>query len=372
MISKKFTFLNVGNQATFLGNIKQCMESAGAEYAWTIDRYTPGDDGELLAHSTGAFGNQNLYYSIKLRHPNNNVSHIHLTGQTGYDSGADYNKQPGKFTLNLHTSGLDVLAPSWDGAGNNYSGNYLRAPVEKQVIFVNKQFIMVFWKQEVSLLSPPGTTYPLWCRFLIGAMDGLFPETETLLNWVDEVTWGRYGWTSSMFVGGHKHLPVWNGSNWPNRPYCTTGLLWKQPYDETPVNKEIYWGWESWSNPMRWMSTINHYDNTHHHAYSGGTHMFAGRDVGAWRMGGSYTDGTRYNVSVVKHFLHRPVVMLYEWKDAENIFFHPIAYLPYQAVRMGNVLKGDDTIAYGTRKFSVYPDCRDGVAFGCAIEYIQG
>jgi len=372
MISKKYTFLNVGNQATFLGNIHDCINAAGE--GWTVDRYVSGDDGELLAHSTGEFGNQNLYYSVKLRLPNNGVSHIHLCGQTGFDNGADYKSQPGKFTINVHSSG--GLAPSWDGNGGNYPANYVKCPVEKQVVFVNKQFIMVFWKQELSILSPPGTTYPLWCRFFIGAMDSLKPQTETLLNWVDEVNWGRYGWNSSMFAGGHKHLPYRHSNwGWTPQPYPTTGLLWKQPYDDVPVNKELYWPSEdTWGgvNGMRWMSTINHFDGYHYYWYAYSTHYFSTRDYNAWRHGGSYTDSTRFNVSVVKHFMHRPVVFLYQYIDVENVYLHPIAYLPYQAVRMGNILKGDDTIAYGTRKFSVYPDCRDGVNFGCAIEYTVG
>ena len=47
MISKKFTFVNVANQATFLGNIKTVVDSGycGSEYGWTIDSYTSGDDG---------------------------------------------------------------------------------------------------------------------------------------------------------------------------------------------------------------------------------------------------------------------------------------------------------------------------------------
>lgn len=369
MISKKYTFLNVGNQASFLGNIRTVVDSAycGAEYGWTIDRYNSGDSGELLLHSNGNYGNQNLFYSIKLRNPNNGVSHIHICGQTGYDGGQNYDSQPGKFTLNVAG-----LASSWDGSANNHPANFVKCPVDKQIIFVNKQFIMVFWRQDNSLMTPPGTTYPLWCRMFIGAMDSFTPTTEISLNWVDEVCWGRYGWTSSMFVGGHKHIPIYNGG-WPTQPKPTTGLLWKQPYDVSPVNKELYWSSESWNNPMRWISTINHYDNyCYQYTSAGQYYNYNSRDVGSWRMGGSYTDSTRYNVSVIKHFLHRPVVFLYEYLSADNVFFHPIAYLPYSAVRMGNNLKGDDIISYGTRNFSVYPDCRDGVTFGCALEFIEG
>lgn len=371
MISKKYTFLNVGNQASFLGNIKTAVDvaNAGNDYGWVIDRYNSGDDGELLIHSGGAYGNQNLYYSIKLRVPNNGISHIHLCGQTGYNSGSNYDAQPGKFTVNVAG-----LGEQWDGASSVHPANFVRSPITKQVVFVNKQFIMVFWKQDCTLLSLPGTTYPLWCRFFIGAMDSFFPTTETLLNWTDEVTWSRRGWTSSMFVGGHKHIPYY-ANGWNTAPKPTTGLLWKQPYDATPVNKELYWSSASWSNPMRWMSTIHHYDNFCYYSGSGtagNPYNFTAFDVGGWRKGGSYTDSTRFNVSVVKHFLHRPVVMFFEYLDAQNIFFHPIAYLPYQALRMGNLLKGDDVISYGTRNFSVYPDCRDGVAFGCALEFIEG
>lgn len=372
MISKKFTFLNVGNQASFLGNIKTVVDAAycGAEYGWAIDRYSSGDDGELLLHSTGVYGNQSLYYSIKLRNPNSGCSHIHLCGQTGFTEGASYNAQPNKYTVNVAG-----LPDSWDGSADSHPANFVRSPITKQVIFVNKQFIMVFWKEDTVILSPPGTAYPMWKRFFIGAMDSFFPETETLLNWVDEVCAARRGWTSSMFVGGHKHLPFYSSNSWPTRPKPTTGLLWKQPYDAVSVNKELYWSSESWSNPMRWFSTINHYDNYCYYNYSSSssTHQYTSRDVGAWRnSGGSYTDSTRFNVSVIKHFLHRPVVFFYEYKDAENIFCHPLCYLPYQAVRMKNQLKGDDVISYGTRNFSVYPDCRDGVEFGCALEFIEG
>lgn len=369
MISKKYTFLNVGNQASFLGNIRNAVDiaNAGNDYGWIIDRYNSGDDGELLIHSNGAYGNQNLYYSIKLRVPDSGVSHIHICGQTGYSAGSNYDAQPGKFTINAAG-----LGDQWNGSGNTYPANYVKSPVTKQIVFVNKQFIMVFWRQDVTLLSPPGNTYPLWCRMFIGAMDSFFPTTETLLNWVDEVTWGRYGWTSSMFCGGHKHLPYYY-SGWPTKPKPTTGLLWKQPYDSTPVNKELYWASESWSNPMRWFSTINHHDNYCYYYYGSGNSVFTSRDVASWRLGGGfYTDSTRYNVSVIKHFLHRPVVWFYEYINASAVFFHPLCYLPYQAVRMENLLKGDDVISYGTRNFSVYPDCRNGNVFGCAVEFIEG
>lgn len=368
MISKKYTFINVGNQASFLGNIKTSVDvaNAGVDYGWTIDRYVSGDDGELLLHSTGAYGNQNLYYSVKMRVPNSGVSHIHLCGQTGFDNGQNYDAQPGKFTLNAAGLGAE-----WNGTANNNPANYVKSPVSKQIVFVNKQFIMVLWKQDIILASPPGTVYPAWCRFFIGAMDSLFPTTETLLNWVDETTWGRLGWTSSMFTGGHKHLPYYSGG-WPTQPKPTTGLLWKQPYDASPVNKELYWASETWTNPTRWYSTIPHGDN---YCWYGPTSFYS-RDVhnsNYWRTcGGFYYDSTRYNVSVVKHFLHRPVCYLYEYRDASNIFTHPFAYIPYQAVRMGNLLKGDDVISYGTRNFSVYPDIRDGNAFGCALEFIEG
>ena len=124
---------------------------------------------------------------------------------------------------------------------------------------------------------------------------------------------------------------------------------------------------------MRWFSTINHYDNYVYYRYITPNYIFTTRDHSTWRNGGGfYTDSTRYNLSVIKHFLHRPVVWFYEYRDAENIFLHPFAYLPYQAVRMVNALKGDDVISYGTRNFSVYPDCRDGANFGCALEFIEG
>ncbi len=364
MISKKYTFLNVGNQASFLGNIKTSVDiaNAGNDYGWIIDRYNSGDDGELLIHSLGAYGNQSLYYSIKLRNPNTGVSHIHLCGQTGYDSGSNYDAQPGKFTAN--TRGLPA---SWNGTAGNYPANFIKSPVDKQVVFVNKQFIMVFWRQDCTLMSPPGTTYPLWNRFFIGAMDSFFPTTETLLNSVDEVCWGRYGWASSMFVGGHKHLPY--NTNSTTQP--TTGFLWKQPYDPSPKNIDPFWAENSPSNPIRWTSTINHYDNYHYYKGSN-PHQYTGLDVGAYRLGGFYTDSTRFNVSVIKHFLHRPVVFFYEYLSASSIMCHPLCYLPYQAIRMYNLLKGDDVISYGTRNFSVYPDCRDGVAFGCALEFIEG
>lgn len=369
MISKKYTFLNVGNQASFLGNIRTVVDAAnaGVDYGWIIDRYDSGDSGELLLHSGGVYGNQNLFYSIKLRNPTNGCSHIHLCGQTGYDSGQGYDAQPGKFTVNVAG-----LPGAWDGSSDAHPANFIRSPVTKQVIFVNKQFIMVFWREDVTILTPPGTTYPMWKRFFIGAMDSFFPETELYLNWVDEVCAARRGWTSSMFVGGHKHIPTWN-NGWYTLPKPTTGLLWKQPYDATPVNKELYWASESWSNPMRWFSTINAYDSyVYHSTYSGPYYNYASRDVGSWRMASGYTDSTKYNISVVKYFLHRPICMLYEYLSADNVFLHPFAYLPYLAVRMDNNLKGDDVISYGTRNFSVYPDCRDGKEYGCALEFIQG
>ena len=65
-------------------------------------------------------------------------------------------------------------------------------------------------------------------------------------------------------------------------------------------------------------------------------------------------------------------MILYEQISAEEIYHYPVGYLPYNAVRMGNILKGDDTISYGTKNFSVYPTLREGNDFGVALEYIQG
>ena len=64
MVCKKFSFTNVGNRSTFLGNIKESIDrdgDAGTSHGWYIDDYEIGD--EIFFHSLGEFGNQNLYYS---------------------------------------------------------------------------------------------------------------------------------------------------------------------------------------------------------------------------------------------------------------------------------------------------------------------
>jgi hypothetical protein len=375
MISKKFTFLNVGNQATFLGNIKNSIDAAniGAEYGWTIDDYVSGDDGLIMAHSHGAYGNQNLFYSIKLRNPNSGTSHIHLCGQTGYDSGLGYAAQPGRFTV--ETRGL---VGSWNGVADNGSlGNYLKTPTTKQIIFVNKQNIHVFWEGEISTYGQ-AIVYPVWWRFTIGAMDSFFPETETILNYVDETIWSSRGWASCNFMGGWGYYPwPYSTSSWGSTNYPITGLLFKQPFDSVPVNKDFHTT-DSWQGNLRstprWYSTVHFLDSYNYGYYQSNppTYHYGSWDYTSWRLGTNYTRGLNYNTSFVKHFMHKPVVILYEWLDASNIFHYPIAYLPYQALRMGNLLKGDDTVSYGTRNFAVFPTFKNGNDFGMAIEFIEG
>lgn len=374
MISKKYTFLNVGNQATFLGNIKESVDTsnAGLGYGWTIDNYSSGDDGLLMLHSYGAHGNQNLFYSIKLRNPSSGTSHIHICGQTGLD-GSSYDAQPGRFTV--ETRGL----PSgWNGISTmSHLGNYLKTPTTKQVIFVNKQNIHVFWEGEISIYGR-GTVYPVWWHFTIGAMDSFFPETETVLNYVDETVWSNYGWISCNFMGGWGYNPIYRSvdiNQGPAFPKPITGLLYKQPFDSVPVNKDFFTVDTSLSlrsNP-RWYSTIHYRDAFNYiRTDSQGNHDYGAWDYTTWRLGATYTRGLTYNTSFVKHFMNKPVVLLYESLDAENIFQYPIGYLPYQAIYMGPLLKGDDTVSFGTRDFAVYPTLRNGNAYGYAIEYIEG
>ena len=368
MISKKYTFLNVGNQASFLGNIRTVVDAAnaGSDYGWTIDRYNSGDDGELLIHSNGIHGNQNLYYSVKLRNPSAGCAHIHLCGQTGYNSGNSYDTQPGRFTEDSNG-----LPNSWDGiVGNQQQACFLRAPVTKQVIFVNKQFIAVFWTTDITRVGWVDT-YPTWQRFFIGAIDSFFPETELYLNWMDQTVWSDYGWHSSPFLGSfayYPHLPY----GWHTSPKPSHGFLFKQPFDPSPVNKDKFMTGVQASliSSPRLYSTIYYRDSGNWYSHYG--NQWGSWDYFGWRIGFSYQDSTRFNVSVLKHYMHRPVMILYEQISAEEIYQYPVGYLPYNAVRMGNILKGDDTISYGTKNFSVYPTLREGNDFGMALEYIQG
>jgi len=373
MISKKFTFLNVGNQATFLGNIKNSIDAAniGAEYGWTIDDYVSGDDGLIMAHSHGAYGNQNLFYSMKLRNPNSGTSHIHICGQTGYNGSLGYDEQPGRFTIEPMG-----LTGSWNGVGDNSTGaNYLKTPTTKQVIFVNKQNIHVFWEGEIPILS--GVVYPVWWHFTIGAMDSFFPESETILNYVDETVWSGRGWAAKNFMGGWGYYPRQHTTNafyWYPRP--VTGLLYQQPFDVAPVNKDFFTTSNATSLPLqsspRWYSTIHFREQLNYHQLSSGVYSYGTWDYTSWRLGANYTRGLNYNTSFVKHYMCKPIVILYEYLNAENIFHYPICYLPYQAIFMGSLLKGDDTVSFGTRNFAVYPTLRNGNAYGYAIEFIEG
>ena len=374
-LSKKFIFTNVPNLATFLGNIRTVVDAAtcGEDYAWDIDRFTPGDEGELLIHSTGLFDNQNLYYSIKLRNPLSSTAHIHLCGQTGYSAGSSYDTQPGKFTTNIAG-----LPSAWNGETGGAAANYVTAPVGTQVIFVNKQFIAVFWDDD-RWFHVYNRIQPLWRRFIIGAMSGLIPEEETLLNFVDEVCVSAYDFSSSPFMGSFKHKRYANWTSGTNSGSFSTlqptaGLLWKQPYDAVPVNKDN----DISSNPRatvkdanpRWQSTI-HYSEFMQRNHNRNT----ASNGGYWnthRIAGSYADCVRYNVSMVRHFLHQPIVFLYEELDSVNVFLHPIAYLPYYAVRLQNMLVANDTITYGTDTYSVFPVLKNESTFGIALKFIEG
>lgn len=378
MISKKFTFLNVGNQATFLGNIKNSIDAAniGTDYGWVIDRYDSGDDGLIMAHSFGAHGNQNLFYSMKLRNPNSGTSHLHICGQTGYDVGLSYDAQPGRFTV--ETMGLP---DTWNGVVDfTKAASFVKTPTVKQVIFVNKQNIHVFWEGEIST-AVQAIVYPVWWRFTIGAMDSFFPEIETVLNYVDSTVWCPRGWSSCNFMGGWGYyMQPYSGSSFYVHPQPTTGLLFKQPFDSVPVNKDFFTNSSVFTSttPLRssprWYSTVHFRDsyNMHSNSFNPTMWHYTQWDYTSWRLGANYTRGLNYNTSFVKHFMHKPVVILFESLDEENIFHYPIAYLPYQAIYMEGLLKGDDTVSFGTRNFGVYPTFRNGNAFGMAIEFIEG
>ena len=373
MVCKKFSFSNVGNRSTFLGNIKESIDragNAGTSHGWYIDDYEIGD--EIFFHSLGEFGNQNLYYSMKYRVIMDYCCHMHVCGQTGYDPGQGYSNQPGRFTEEEPTYGLPG---SWDGAGDGHIANYLRTPIKEMYVFVCKQFIAVFWTDEVTLLSLPGTVYPVWRRMFFGAMDSLFPETEQYLNWHDQTLIGRRGWKSSPFMGAQRYNPYWNESSYYTYSYPSNGLLYKCPYDATPKNKEKFlWtgNYSSTGTKVRWHSSINYADGYTYYSYSSQTYNYTGHDYSQFRLCGDYYDSTRFNPAIVKHILHRPIVFLWEYLDVENTFCYPIGYLPYQAVRTSNQLKGNDVISFGLRNFSVYPTFRDGNEFGIALEFIEG
>ena len=366
-VYKKTTFTNVGNLATFLGNIKSATDinDIGSTYGWDVDRYSVGNNGELLLHSHGFYGNQNLFYSIKLRNPSNECAHIHLCGQQGYASGNTYDAQPGRYSDN--SRGLPAI---WDGtmtSSNYHISNYARAPITKMVVFCNKQNIIVFWKEDITLAYP--YTYPVWKRFIIGAMDSLFPTTEQYLNFIDETNCTNLGFSSSPFMGAYKYHPY----NWTTDPRPTTGLLYKQPFDGAAENKDVFNSYNT-----RWGSSITSYEQALYYTYSwdgvGYQHYTASNVMWDYRLLGFYNASTRYNQSVVKNILHRPVVYLYEYVDSSHVYLNPIGYLPYYAVQYSGVLSSDDTISYGTRNFSVFPVFKDGhsaSAFhGMALEYV--
>ena len=366
-VYKKTSFTSVGNLATFLGNIKTAIDKdvIGTTYGWTIDRYTAGNSGEILAHANGMYGNQNLFYSIKLRNPTNECAHIHLCGQQGYNSVNTYDNQPGKFTDNSRG-----LPGAWDGTTATdmlQIANFVRAPITKMVVFCNKQAILVFWKEDMVLKCP--YTYPVWKRFIIGAMDSLFPTTELYLNFVDETIATDLGFGSSPFMGSYKYHPY----NWTCDQRPTTGLLYKQPFDVAAENKDIFNNYATY-----WGSTITSYEQNYYYSHSwNGTCYYSytgGSYPWDYRLIGVYNTSTRYNQSVVKHNLHRPIVYLYENVDSSHKYLNPIGYLPYYAVQFSIVLSADDTISYGTRNFSVFPVLKDShfaTAFhGIAIEFV--
>lgn len=365
LVSKKFTFENVANQATFLGNIRTVIDETvcGPEFAWIIDRFTPGNDGELLIHSNGLYDNQNLYFSIRLLAHNENTSNIHLCGQTDYSTSASYDNQPGRFTITPQGMPIDKQR------------NMIVAPTTKQIIFVNKQLINVFWQED---LYYNGVIYPIWRRFTLGAMIGLIEEEETLLNFVNEMCASGNGWSGSPFMGNIAHsLPATTGSGSGvgrlDTPRFSGGLLWKQPYDNAPLNKDT--GFNGAAGNPRWFSTLHAAEDIRYSYYYLGQSFNA--TASFWnsdRLVANYNNCTRFNVSAVKHFLHRPIVFLYEEFDSVNIFVHPIGYLPYYGIRMSTMLKGDDTISYGSDNYAVFPILRDNIAdgFGMAIKYIEG
>ena len=163
---KVFSYTNVGTEKDVLANIAAAARGGG----WTVDRDAVAEAGELYLHSAGN-GGQRLYFSLRLEQSYDAADRYLLSvhGNTGFDAGAAWDAQPGRFTEKIlvgRTVSGGTEKPLWcaePGARCHCtSGWWIVPPVAEQIVLVCPTFILVSIRVAFTFLDGKDTFYSGW------------------------------------------------------------------------------------------------------------------------------------------------------------------------------------------------------------------
>ena len=314
-------FPNVQTIEDVLGNIKLVASSNG----WTIDKDDIATNQELYIHNTGN-GSQNLYFSLKgsitsTVYETNNATRINTYGNTGFDSGASVNAQPGRYTDNK--ADLAVQFP------------------------ITNQYILANGTNLVSIFDFNFSGHYYNARFLTHLFMGAiytYKANETEGNFAsssqacfDLSTYSQY----DLFVDAYFNTFIFHEQL---GGYIYQSGLFYNGVKQNTVSNKVKVG-------------INFYS---HKTHSGGLTL---EDIQYPRYDGM----VKYNTTVSRTTLIKPIIYL-NYSDSTDTYDYPIGEFPYYACKAYPYSKAGDIITAGTRNFMVFPLLQYTDANGVAFE----
>jgi hypothetical protein len=373
-------FSGVSTPEEYLGNIRIVAEANG----WTVDKDVIASSGELYLHSNGN-GNQNLYFSFKIRSAIDDTSKKYLAWHcnTGFDSSKAWDDQPGRFSV-IPKSGFLTDGACWHYVygGSGYNGadfaHWIPNPCVKQFVFVSSQTIFVVQRVVHAMLN--GETFAGYSSFVVGAMDSTKGDSETELNFTLASPWGHGGALGTMFNpwmilpdtsasrryhrvtiqpfgllysgSGAINLPQESGDGYSGSPekmfYTSIGRL-----SCKSAGRSFYWNTSP--SPDRWERS----------GIGSGYDTYIVRDP---QYAVDYSRLLIQNPGMAKTVLHQPIITVEDMSGETHYIYPTRACLPYYACAMHPYHAPESTVSLGDRTFMCFPSCNDNDDFGYAIE----
>ena len=313
-------FPNVATVEDVLGNIKLVASSNG----WTIDKDDIATNQELYLHNTGN-GSQNLYFSLKgvitsTHNETDNATRINVYGNTGFDSGAAVDAQPGNYS------------------SESSKGLIVQFPIINQYILANGANLLSVFDYNFSGYYDSARLLP---HLFMGSTDSYKPsETEgNLLNFTTFVAQGSTTdifWTN--YINCFSNFGV-GGSSW----YVVGGLFYNGGASQQFAKEGMNYDYGFIQD-----SSI-HTDYIKGYQYP------------------RYDGMVKYNTTVSRTTLIKPIIYL-NYSDATDTYDYPIGEFPYYACKAYPYSKAGDIITAGTRNFMVFPLLQYTDANGVAFE----
>ena len=368
---KVFSYTNVGTEKDVLANLAAAARAGG----WSVDRDAVAEAGELYLHSVGN-GGQRLYFSLRLEQSYDAADRYLLSvhGNTGFDAGAAWDAQPGRFTEKIlvgRTVSGGTEKPLWcaePGARCHCtSGWWIVPPVAEQIVLVCPTFILVSIRVAFTFLDGKDTFYSGWVPLMFGAADG--GEGETELNTIQCSTWGVNSAQGEMFSALYRIPKNSSPAALYTRDYRNVGLLYGGANaDRLPTASTYGYTGAAPSVVLASVMTWPHVGGDVYSYLLTGTVTAGGESFGSCYKGNVCKAVPCYNFAVcqnpgtLRHMLVKPILYV---ADARTVRI--AGELPYYAVAMRG-LKPKDRIAIGGRTFMVLPDIADDDAVGLAVE----